>query len=192
MNRSNTFHAASPISTTDGRQPAEDGWRFAHERSISVRCAEHPDGHIRAVGLLVDDKGIPVMTYSGKTVGAGEAMHRLRVELVVSVDLIIESVDVEMVEIPGEACRHIREAYQALRGALISKGFSRIVRERLGGVSGCAHLNNLILQMAPPIMQAHYARFLKPQHPAATRAKFIATLDGTCHIFDSRKAGSGS
>jgi len=191
MNRLNSLHAASPVSTTDGKQPAEDGWRFAHERSISVRCTEHVDGRIRAVGLLVDDKGIPVMTYSGKTIGEGEAMHRLRVELLVRVDLIIESLDVEMIEIPGDACRQIREAYQALRGTLISKGFSRIVRERLGGVSGCVHLNNLILQMAPVIMQAHYARFLKPQHPLETRAKFIATLDGSCHIFDSRKAGSG-
>lgn len=172
-------------STKPNELLTDDGWRFVHERSISVRCEEHADGRIRAVGELLDEKGIPIVTYSGKVIGSGGAMHRMQVSLVVSSELVIEAVGVEMLDVPGEICPRIRSAYQSLCGVAISKGFSRTVVEKLGGISGCTHLTGLILQMGPVIMQAYFSRFLAPDQLLSERHALIAQLDGSCHVFNS-------
>lgn len=159
--------------------------KHVHRRSVVTDCWVGEDGRLTAIGELRDDKSMPSLTYSGKVVRAGETMHDMRITLVLSQALVIESIRVEMRAVPGETCHEIEAAYEKVVGLSIAKGFSRKLREGLGGASGCAHLTTLLLQMAPTILQAQMS--LEDDRgfdPGNWRA-----LTNSCHIF--RENGPG-
>lgn len=162
-----------------------DDWQFVHDRSISIKCFVDAAKRIRAIGVLQDDKGIPVVSYAGKIVGPGGTVHRMRVVLVVSARLVVEDIGVELIDVPGELCRGIQSAYNSMLGVTIAKGYSRTVRERLGGVAGCTHTTNLLLQMGPAVMQTYYSLSLGPNLYSAQRNALYAELAGSCHVFRS-------
>jgi hypothetical protein len=166
-----------------GGNSAGEPWRFIHNRSLSIRCFVDTQNRIMAVGVLQDDKGIPVISYAGKTVDPGGAVHRLRITLIVSSHLVIEDVKVDMLEVPGDFCHGVENTYQSLVGIEIAKGFSRAVRERLDRSAGCTHVTTLLLQMAPAVMQTVYSLSLMPGQAEAGRKDIYRKLTGTCHAF---------
>lgn len=159
--------------------------RHIHRRSVVTDCWMAENDRLVAIGELRDDKSMPSLTYSGKVVPAGGTMHDMQITLVLSKALVIESIRVDMRAVPGETCHEIEAAYEKVVGLSIAKGFSRKLREGLGGASGCAHLTTLLLQMAPTILQAQ----MSVEDTQEFDPERWHMLTNSCHIF--RENGPG-
>lgn len=147
-----------------------------HRRSIIVDSYPLDDGHVTVVGRLTD-----VQPWGGP---GHDVIHDMTLTVTVRLeDLVITSADAGMASFPHAECPFIAPAFGQLEGLSVRRGFTRELRERLGGVSGCTHLGELARAMGPAIVRTS----------AATRHRQAVTGDpgagpaqlplGTCHIW---------
>ena len=122
----------------------------------------------------------------------------MELRLTVLVDgLVITAAEAFMHSFPHEECPFIAPKFAELIGLSISRGFTRALRERFAGVSGCQHLHELARVTGPAVFQARAA--LRGQARASqTAADGTATDDaevmrrslvGTCHIWTADGPG---
>lgn len=152
-----------------------------HRRSI-VFDVHDADDAVRVVGHLRDERPwaqqpehLPVV-------------HDLELEATVSLtDFTVRSVEVRFHTYPHAECPQIADAYQRLVGMRVGHGWSKAVRERVGGPQGCAHLRELARAMAPVLVQAAFSARVR-ENPTRegdeTRLrKVLPLLTGTCHVW---------
>jgi hypothetical protein len=100
-------------------------------------------------------------------------------------NLLIEDIDVELLSVPREFCRETIECLASIKGLTITKGFTAKVKKLAGGNKGCTHLVELLLAMAPAVIQG-YASYQskKPEVFDPNRAKMILQfLVNTCRAW---------
>jgi len=110
-------------------------------------------------------------------------IHHMIIRLLINCsDLAIEDVQVEMTTVPSERCREIAGCLAPIKGLTVSKGFTQKVKKIAGGVRGCTHLVELLLTMAPAVIQGyatHQSR--KPSSLDTQRAvAMLHFLTNTC------------
>jgi hypothetical protein len=134
--------------------PAAPERQLKHRRSIDVHV------YARGNGLWeVDAEICDVKTRDAKLAGglrqAGDPIHDMLLRLVVDEQLnIIESgSETRWMPYPGQCDDH-GDAYAALVGLNLLKGFRQAVKERLGGVAGCTHLTELTQVLPTAVIQA--------------------------------------
>ncbi len=121
---------------------------------LVVRGMVHDE---KPAGLYVDDDPDPL------------TMHRMRVELEIEYPaLVITRADVEFDDYPQLPCPMIADAYAALVGVSITRGFTHRVRELFGGPRGCAHVTALLQAMAPAVVQSTWSMGILNQRDATT------------------------
>ena len=77
-------------------------------------------------------------------------IHDMELRLKISLpDYTIRQAELEMREVPQPCCHEIEPAVKDLEGLKIGPGFSRRVREILGGRRGCINLLHLVMETAP-------------------------------------------
>ncbi len=160
--------------------------KLVHRRVIDIEIFDRGEELFLVKGTLKDLKGEPVYTYSMKRVGPGELFHGLRLEMTVRIpDMEIIEVEAFMDDVPGEPCLDVLPELKRLVGLRIEGGFQKAVNERLGGVKGCVHFNNLVGQMAQAVLQAYWGKkfsSLDGLSPADFR-EFI----NSCFVWDESK-----
>ncbi|HBC58067.1 MAG TPA: hypothetical protein DCZ03_12955 [Gammaproteobacteria bacterium] len=154
--------------------------KLLHSRNIDIECFALEDKKIKAIGLLDDDRGLPLQTYSGKKIPAGGDLHTMRVTLVLDEQLCIEQAEIEMLDTPGTQCLSIEQQSEQLLGLCIQRGFRRALFERIGGIKGCMHVNTLLTQMAPAILQASFAA--KGQEGGLSEQQWLENIADSCHV----------
>ena len=128
-----------------------------HTRNIEMNTWEVDRDHILVEGRLVDIRCRDFINLSGEKRKGGE-LHHMAVRCLIKIpELEISDIETDMVTIPREDCRGIHDSLDALKGERLVKGFTRRVRELLGGPRGCTHLNHLIVTMASAAMQGFFA-----------------------------------
>lgn len=155
------------------------GAGFVHRRVIEVEVSEVEGGGLEAVGRLTDTKGIAVSMYTGELLEAGGVPHDMLVRMVVDGEMTIRDVDVEMAAVPGPPCRSVVPTFQNLVGVRVGNGYRAALRERAGGIRGCAHVLELLTVMGAPIMQARWTIEVGPVLDPAD----ILAYEGTCHVY---------
>jgi hypothetical protein len=135
--------------------PSRDQLQPLHDRTYAVQVFRrdagcivvHGEVHdVKPPGLYVDDDPEPL------------SMHRMRVALDVDYPaLVVRAVDVEFGDFPQTLCPNIADAYDALVGVSITRGFTHRVRELFGGPRGCAHVTALLQAMAPAVVQSTWS-----------------------------------
>jgi hypothetical protein len=148
-----------------------------HRRSIIMDSYPLDDEHVTVAGRLTDVEpwGDP----------GHEVIHDMTLTVTVRLaDLVITAAEAGMGSFPHAECPFIAPAFAQLEGLSVRRGFTRELRQRLGGVSGCAHLGELARAMGPAVVRTS----------AATRHR-QATADppsdagpaplplGTCHVW---------
>ena len=164
-----------PLSAPADREPI-------HTREVVCRGYQRADGLWDIEGHLVDTKTYAFPNRDRGEVKAGEPVHGMWLRLTVDDDLRIHGVEAVTDDGPYAVCPAITPRFRELEGLRIGPGFSREVRQRLGGRSGCTHLVELLRPVATTAIQTIYPR--RHRRAAKDAERRPAFLD-TCHALAS-------
>jgi hypothetical protein len=147
-----------------------------HRRSIIMDSYAVDDEHVTVVGRLTD-----VQPWGDR---GQEVMHDMTLTVTVRLaDLVITSAAAGMGTFPHAECPFIAPAFAQLEGLSVRRGFTKELRLRLGGVSGCAHLGELARAMGPAVVRTSAAS----RHKQATADPASAGPGplplGSCHVW---------
>ena len=140
-----------------------------HVRRIEMRGFQRSDGLFEVESRLIDTKPRDFVPASGgRYVPAGQHIHDLGVRLVYDQDLVVRDVSTFTDGAPYTECPEGGRALQALKGLRMTSGWTKAVRERLGGGRSCTHLMELLTPMATTAFQSLSGLF--PDRPEAVDA----------------------
>jgi hypothetical protein len=127
-----------------------------HFRRIDMRGYRRSDGLYEVEGRVIDRKpdDFPHPGYGGKGVLAGEMIHDMRVRLVFDADLMVRDVETSTDRAPYPSCPEGGRLLQSIKGLRMVSGWSRAVRERLGGARSCTHLMEILIPMGTAAFQS--------------------------------------
>ena len=134
----------------------DDGKELVHTRQIICRGYRRRDGLWQIEASVADEKGQTVQFKSRPNVQAGELIHHLLLCVVIDDDYRIHDVSAKTMAAPWRVCADVAADYRKLIGLRIGPGFTRAVREVLGGTLGCTHLSDLLGQIGNTYMQASW------------------------------------
>ncbi|MCG8382152.1 MAG: DUF2889 domain-containing protein [Gammaproteobacteria bacterium] len=154
--------------------------QLLHTRKTQIDCWLTDDGRYQAEGIIDDDKGVRMLTYSGKEIQPGGDLHTMRVVLLVNRSLIIEHAEIEMIDVPGDECMGACASPESLVGLSVTRGYTSGLKERIGGTKGCAHVFALLQQMGAAITQG---AFTDPQNREHDQLQSWQPLINTCHTW---------
>lgn len=162
--------------------PARPDRQPVHTRSVRFESFRRDDGRFDIEGTLDDVKPFDVELSSGR-VPAGRSMHVMRIRLTIDEHLdILDACAVTDAMPYPPACGEVGPAYrEALVGLNLGRGFRRAVLDRLGGVAGCTHMTELLLQFPTAAIQT-LAGFKRDNED---RGEKPFQLD-RCHALDTR------
>ncbi len=166
-----------PLSEPATREPI-------HTREVVCRGYRRADGLWDIEGHLTDVKSYEFTTEQRGRVVPGDPVHGMWIRLTVDDALTVSAVEVVTEKSPYPTCGQITPNFQRLVGLRISPGWTRAVKERLGGTQGCTHLVELLGPMATTAFQTIYP--ILSRERAAKTGGGRPVLLNTCHIFDSR------
>jgi len=138
-----------------------------HKRNIEISSFIADDNDIVTKGTLSDVRMKDYFLYTGDKRNAG-TLHDLSIVLLVKIpEMTIEDVEVILDTVPRDDCRFIKQTLDPVVGMSFRGGFSSRVRQIAGGSTGCTHLVNLLITMAPAVMQGYWAYYFQKKHDAA-------------------------
>lgn len=140
--------------------------RHVHTRSIRVDAWVRDDGLWDLEAVLVDTKSRDFQLATGVR-PAGEPVHdmNLRVTIDASLNILDAHARTAASPYPGY-CDDFGDAYRALVGLNLLKGFRGALRERLGGVRGCTHLTEMAAVLPTAAVQAFAGEVYHPRDAA--------------------------
>lgn len=170
--------------------PPEPDLPLIHHRSYDVRAYRQSPTELRLRGTVQDQKppGIYIDDDQPLTV------HHMVVDLLISFPALqILEIDVVLGTHPHQGCAAIEPDYQQLVGLSIARGFSRAVKDRVGGPRGCTHVGALLQAMAPVVIQSTWSMRAAEEGTVAVnigRSKSDVSVEDrlrynldTCHIW---------
>lgn len=175
-----------PLSTATDR-------RRLHTRQITCTGFERADGLWEVEGHLTDVKAYGFETHDRGRIEPEEPLHEMWIRVTLDDDLTIRAVEAVTDHGPYTICPDITPNFQRLVGLQIRPGFTKAVKDRLGGVHGCTHLVDLMGPVATTAMQSILpVKANKERAARAARGEAEPAGDGrrprllnTCHAFAS-------
>jgi len=129
------------------------GRELRHTRQIRLEGYRRDDGLYDIEGTLLDTKPFAVPNHHQREIPPGTPIHGMTLRLTVDLDLEIRAVEAVSDHVPNPVCRDVTPNFQRLVGLRMTPGFTRAVRERLGGREGCTHLVELVGAVATAAYQ---------------------------------------
>ena len=163
-----------PLSIASPRQPV-------HQRQVACQGYLRDDGLWDIEAHLTDTKSYAFSNADRGQIQAGEPVHGMWLRITVDDTLLILAVEAVTDFAPYGICPSITPNFQRLVGLRISGGFSRQVRELLGGVRGCTHLVELTGPLATTAFQTVYPSLARKNGNAVTKTNNRPLLLNTCH-----------
>jgi hypothetical protein len=134
-----------------------------HTRTVEFRGYHREDGLWDIEAELTDAK-----TYTHKTpdrgiLEAGDPVHGMTIRLTVDDHLKIVDIAVRMAAHPFPECQQAKPPMSRMIGCTLGKGWRKTIEHALGGTQGCAHLRELLFNMATAAYQTipHYRNHLR-------------------------------
>ena len=161
-----------------------------HERRLSIDGYQREDGLFDIEGHLVDTKTYDFDSRWRGKVAAGVPVHEMWLRLTIDETLTIRAVAAELDYGPFPPCYEVAPNFQRLEGLRIGSGWMAKVRERVGGIEGCTHLNEMLAQIATTAFQTMVRHWeaQRRKREAEARAKGGTAkpgrrppMIGTCH-----------
>ena len=142
-----------------------------HSRTITVNSYEIDDSSLLVEGDLVDERFFPSYYYSRNEFLDPGTVHDIRVEMRVSLPALeITEARASMKKSPIEECLGVESSAGRIVGLKIRPGFSRDLKERLGGIAGCLHMTTLIYHMGAAAVQGMWAALSRKREGGATKS----------------------
>ena len=134
-----------PLSPPADREPL-------HRRLIECRGYRRKDGLWDVEGHLVDTKTYSFKNQDRGEIHAGEPLHEMWIRLTFDDDLVVQDVEAVTDHGPYRVCPDATQRFGELKGLRIAHGWTKAVKERLGGTKGCTHL----VEMLGPVATVAY------------------------------------
>jgi len=123
-----------------------------HTRDIQLATYTHKDSRVIVHGVLKDRRYIRVFDVTGAVKEPG-IIHNMDVKLLIKSDpLMIEDAEAKMLHVPMNECHTTLDTMEKLIGVEIKSGFSKNIRNLMGGEKGCTHLCQLVIAMGQEIV----------------------------------------
>ena len=128
--------------------------QLKHRRSIDVQIYARGNGLWEVDAHITDVRPRETRMATGM-LAPGEPIHDMLVRLVVdeSFNVVEAGAQTLAMPYPGQ-CDAFSRVYGRLVGLNLMRGFRQAVRERLGGVQGCTHINELTQVLPTAVVQA--------------------------------------
>lgn len=155
-------------------------------RTITSECFQAEGGLWEVDGHLVDTRGYDIHTKWRGEVPKGRAIHEMWMRITFREDMVIRAIEVVTDAAPYPAsCPEAAGQYQNLVGLQLGDRFSRQIRERVGGASGCTHQTELLRAMSTIAMRTYYTHIMNKGDTGAAAGTEdqeppIAII-GSCH-----------
>ncbi|NYZ14683.1 DUF2889 domain-containing protein [Azospirillum sp. RWY-5-1] len=177
-----------PLSPSADREPI-------HTRRITCRGYRRADGLWDVEGQLTDVKTYDFQTEECGLREPGDPIHEMWVRLTLDDDFIVRGVEAVTDKSPYLSCGVVTSKFQSLVGLTIRSGWTRAVKERLGGPQACTHLVELLGPIATTAFQTIYPVLAREQADRARQDRAAGrtapprrgrpALLNMCHIFAS-------
>lgn len=158
-----------------------------HHRSIGLCFYRRSDGLYEVQGRLEDSKTHPFRRQlANEDTPPGTLVHDITVTLIIDEDLLIHNATAHMAATPFQVCLGAQDTLAPLKGLHIGRGWTRQVRELLGGAASCTHIVELLGPIATTAFQGlapqRLARINEPGSEAQRRAKV-----DSCYAYDAHR-----
>jgi hypothetical protein len=152
-----------------------------HTRTVTCRGYKRKDGLWDIDGHMTDIKpyAIPSPEQDDSLIEAHQPLHDMWLRITVDMDLVIHDAIAVMDHTPFSTCSEITNAYQKLIGLQIKGGFTKQVKDLLGGTQGCTHLVELLGPIATTAFQTTHQERKKTQDWGPNAS--VPTIMDTCH-----------
>ena len=167
--------------------PAPANRRLLHDRAVTYRGYEREDGLWDLEAELVDTKDYPITMFERGELPPGTRIHGMLLRVTVDDDFVIRAIATSMDDTPLPECVGARDPMQAMVGVTMGRGWRQAIDRALGGTRGCAHLRELLFNLATLAFQTIPAGQLRrqgqstPPQPVDGQPPFHL---GSCHTWD--------
>jgi hypothetical protein len=169
------IEVAMPLSP-----PAER--EHLHLRRVECRGYRRQDGLWDIEGYLHDSKTYGFDNRFRGRIEPGVPVHEMWVRLTIDDGMRVQAIETATEAGPFAICGDIAPNYQRLIGERIGPGWTRRVKELLGGVAGCTHLMELLFPIATTAYQTMASRRQK-ERESGDRPKNRPWVLDTCHAW---------
>jgi hypothetical protein len=134
-----------------------------HTRKVEYRGYRREDGLWDIEGELTDTKTYTHKTPDRGVLEAGKALHGMAIRLTVDDHMKIVDIAVRMPSAPFPECQQAQPPMSRMIGHTLGRGWRKAIEQALGGTQGCAHLRELLFNMATAAYQTipHYRNHMR-------------------------------
>jgi predicted nucleic acid-binding Zn ribbon protein len=129
-------------------------------------------------GELLDTKSVPFEIPGDGVWQPGEAIHGLTIRVTIDPAFTVRDIAVAMDDVPHPECPQAQAPMHRMIGATMGPGWRKAIETHLGGIQGCAHLRELLFNMATAAYQTCPMRPSRPT-PRAPRTTWANAWPGT-------------
>ncbi|MBM3341759.1 MAG: DUF2889 domain-containing protein [Betaproteobacteria bacterium] len=155
--------------------------KLMHNRVIDCRGYERDDGLWDIEGHLTDAKTYTWEKRNGVTdLPAGQFAHDMWIRLTIDLNMVIHEAMAVTEASPYNGCGDFTHKFAKLKGLRIDRGWTKKIRNLIGGPYGCTHQWELLGRVAAAAYQStNNARQNKfPRKPGDMPRTF-----NTCHMY---------
>lgn len=133
--------------------PASSPRKLLHTRQVIYQGFEREDGYWDIEGEMRDTK--PLAYSDGLNTWAPNApIHHMLIRATIDAELRVRDIAVAMDAFPHAPCLQVMEPMRRMVGCIMGRGWRKAIETHLGGVQGCAHLRELLYNMATAAYQS--------------------------------------
>lgn len=125
-----------------------------HTRQLLFKGYSREDGLWDIEARLCDTKPFKFELRNHKTWEAEQPIHDISIRLTLDNELTIRAIEVAMDATPHGECSDAMEPVQKLVGAKLGAGWRKTIEQHLGGIQSCAHIRELLFNMATAAFQS--------------------------------------
>ncbi|MCP3675498.1 MAG: DUF2889 domain-containing protein [Gammaproteobacteria bacterium] len=161
-----------------------------HRRNIDSQGFLREDGLWDIETRLVDTKSEHSLALERGEIEAGVPLHDISLRLTIDSRLLIKNIEASTDLAPLNACSDPNPWYKKLIGEKIEAGWRGKVKTMFAGVTGCTHLNDMLIIAAATAFQTVYTWHLQQNINESGKEKAFrhvaVTMLNSCHGFSEK------
>ena len=119
-----------------------------HNRDVVYRGYRRDDGLWDVEAEMRDTKTYRFDVPGDRSWAPGQPIHGMLIRLTVDDRAVVHAIEVAMDHVPHGPCPPAMAPMQRMVGSRLNRGWRKSIDQHLGGVAGCAHLRELLFNMA--------------------------------------------
>ena len=156
--------------------PAPQARKQLHTRNVVFRGYQREDRLWDIEAELLDKKSKVFDIPGERTWLSGEAIHDMTIRVTIDDAFVVHELAVAMDGSPHAACPQAQAPLQSMIGCTMGRGWRQAIERNMGGIRGCAHLRELLFNMATVAFQTVSQEMAEGvvNHPPAHLGKCLA------------------